>query len=164
MKKLYIFGDVHFSSLNAWSKKVGDKFIAWFKETFKNVDSDDEILFLGDITEKDTNPGDVIDQVTELFLFCSLMFKKTYVIMGNHDLKLFKDVPQYSIKFLNRFNNVSVIKDVTDIISNDIKVRCLPFIRKEGINVNKYYSEFDWSSYEEADLTVGHWNKLNPKN
>lgn len=164
MGKLYIFGDIHFSALNLWSKLVGDKFIFWFKNHFENVDKNDICLFLGDITERDTNPGDVIDQVAELFLFCSNHFSKTYVIMGNHDLKLFKERPQYSIKFLDRFENVLVIKDVTDIEMNGIKVRCLPFIRKNGININEYYSNYNWSDFEEADLTVGHWNKFNPKN
>lgn len=165
MAKLHVFGDVHFSALNEWNYQAGAKFISWFKTVFiPSVSCDDTILFLGDITEKDCNPGDVIDQVAELFMAASNVFKMTYIIMGNHDLKLYKESPQYSIKFINRFNNVKVIKDITDLDINGLKVRCCPHMRIPGMSINDYYSKYNWDDYEEADITVGHWNKFNPKN
>ena len=80
MSNVNFFGDIHFSSMNPWNKVAGDNFINWFKERFKNENKQNYIVFDGDIFEKDTNPGLVIDQAQNLFMFCNLVFKKTFVI------------------------------------------------------------------------------------
>jgi hypothetical protein len=154
----YIFGDVHLSCLNPWNHEVGEKIIDWFDTRFSNEKKQNYAIFLGDITERDVNPGDVIDQVFRLFKFCSDHFADTYVVMGNHDLKLYRDNPQFSIKFLNNFGNVHVMEKFEDMTIDGDIVRFMPFMRIEGQTLNDYYSTIDWSKYPEADLTVGHWN------
>ncbi len=161
---LYIFGDIHLSAMNAWNHDVGENFIEWFeefcKDTAKNDTEERNILWLGDVTEKDVNPGDVIDQEYRIFDLCSKYFAHTYVIMGNHDLKLYKKKAQHSLKFLRHFNGVQIIEDVDCRVINNTKVRMLPHKRVEGKSLSAYYSEMTFDS--DVDLTVGHWAKLDP--
>ena len=159
MGQLYVFGDAHFSALNPWNKDVDEKFIEWFRKFCETQPGCNSIIWLGDITERDVNPGNVVDQVTRLFQMCSDSFKEVFVVMGNHDLKLYRGDLQHSLKFLENFKNVKVVTKVEDIMIQHILVRFMPFQRIEGTTLNDYYSNLTWDSKPEADLTVGHWNK-----
>lgn len=161
---LYVFGDIHLSSMNPWNNVVGEKFIEWFKifaEDVSKKDADANILWLGDITEKDVNPGDVIDQEYRIFDICSKNFNNVYVLMGNHDLKLYKQKAQHSLKFLRNIPKVVIIDKPTTFTINNTKIRALPHIRVEGQSLSDYYSNMRFN--EDVDLTVGHWNKIDPK-
>lgn len=159
---LYIFGDLHLSAMNPWNYTVCEKFISWFEKWTEQLEDENaEILWLGDITEKDVNPGDVIDQEYRIFSICSKRFKKTYVIMGNHDLKLYRQKAQHSLKFLRNFENVQVIENPCTIESCNTKVRCLPHIRVQGQTLFEYYSDMEFT--DDVDLTVGHWNFFDPQ-
>lgn len=161
---LYIFGDVHLSAMNPWNVDVGENFIKWFeefcKETARKDITERNILWLGDITEKDVNPGDVIDQEYRIFKLCSDYFANTYVIMGNHDLKLYKKRAQHSLKFLRNLPNVKIIENPCDIKINETTVRMLPHLRVEGKSLSDYYSQLHFRT--DADLVVGHWAKTDP--
>lgn len=165
MGKIYNIGDLHLSCMNEWNSIVDEKFLNWFTTYFKNK-NDDSIIFLGDVTDKDTNPGDVIDEVFRLFDFCSKNFKSTFVTMGNHDKKLFKFTEQHSLKFINNFPNVQVVE--TMITFHDIQghsVRFMPFQRlPQGKTINSYYNSIEWEKLPQVDLTVGHWNAADPSN
>lgn len=159
---IYFFGDVHFSSMNPWNNAAGENFISWFKERFKDENKTNYAIFLGDVSDKDTNPGDVVDQMFRLFSFCSEHFKKTDILMGNHDLKLFRGhTVQTALKFLNNFKNVEVIDDICGIERDGKHILCLPHKRVSCGDINKYYSEYDWENdvYAAADyqLAIGHW-------
>lgn len=159
---LACFGDVHLSALNPWNIEVGEKFIQWFEYWAQTQKEITDLIWLGDITERDVNPGDVIDQEYRLFAICSKYFKSTYVVMGNHDLKLYRQKAQHSLKFLNNFENVYVIEAPEVYTICGTKVRFLPYMRIEGQSLNTYYSEMTFD--EDVDLTVGHWNKVDKNN
>ena len=159
---LYIFGDVHLSAVNPWNVDVGENFIKWFEDFCKETSVKDvgerNILWLGDITEKDVNPGDVIDQEYRIFKLCSDYFTNTYVIVGNHDLKLYKKRAQHSLKFLRNLPNVHIIESPKDIKINNTSVRMLPHLRVEGSSLSDYYSQLKFRT--DVDLVVGHWSKI----
>lgn len=157
MNDIYFFGDVHFSPMNPWNKAAGDNFIDWFKNRFKNESKQNYIVFCGDIFEKDTNPGLVIDQAQNLFMFCNSIFKKTLILTGNHDTKLFKGIPQNALTFLNRFENVEVIETVKEFQIENRKLLALPHLRTSGVSIEEYYNSFDYSPYKDIDMTIGHW-------
>lgn len=161
---LYIFGDIHLSAINPWNYDVGESFIKWFDLWCQEVERTDmgerNILWLGDITEKDVNPGDVIDQEYRIFSLCSKYFKHTYIVMGNHDLKLYKQKAQHSLKFLRNLPGVTVIEQPTELNLNNTSIRALPHVRVEGVSLTDYYSNMKFDT--DVNLTVGHWCKLNP--
>lgn len=159
---LYIFGDLHLSAMNSWNYTVCEKFIDWFKKWAEELqDNNAEILWLGDITEKDVNPGDVIDQEYRIFDLCSKHFNKTYILMGNHDLKLYRQKAQHSLKFLRNLENIIIIESPTVINSCNTSVRCLPHVRVQGQSLSDYYTNMKFDS--DVDLTVGHWNFFDAK-
>lgn len=159
---VYFFGDVHLSCLNPWNYAIGEKIINWFSSRFSKEDKSNYAIFAGDITEKDVNPGDVIDQLDALMYFCTEHFKKVYIVMGNHDLKLYKGRVQHSLKFLKRKYCVEIIETVQDIELEGNIIRCCPFLRVEGQTVEDYYSNFEWGGWPQAKVTVGHWNIIDP--
>lgn len=163
MSDIYEFGDAHFSSMNPWNRAVSFKILDWFKETFKNEKKENYAIFLGDVIDKATSPGDIIDIVFKLFEFCSTHFKKTYVLMGNHDIRPYRDFTfQTGLKFINNFNDVELIDTVQILNIENKKILCMPFMKSDILdNINEYYSKFDWSkdgyNNEIADLAIGHW-------
>ena len=157
MSNVNFFGDVHFSPMNPWNRAAGDNFIDWFKNRFKNESGQNYAVFTGDIFEKDTNPGLVIDQAQNLFMYCNKVFKKTFVLTGNHDTKLYKGVQQNALTFLNRFENVEVIETVKEFQIENRKLLALPHMRTSGVGIEQYYNSFDFSPYKDIDVTIGHW-------
>lgn len=162
---LYVFGDIHLSAMNPWNHDVGESFIKWFslwcQETATKDTGPRNILWLGDVTEKDVNPGDVIDQEYRIFKLCSEYFEKTFIVMGNHDLKLYKQRAQHSLKFLRNLPGITIIEQPTELNLNNTSIRALPHVRVEGMSLTDYYSTMRFDT--DVDLTVGHWCKLNPK-
>lgn len=160
---IYFFGDVHLSSMNIWNAKVSEKFVNWFKDTFKNENKENYIIWLGDLIDKSISPGNITDLLFKLFEFCNGHFKKTYALMGNHDIKMYRDFSiQSGIKFINNFNDVEVIEDIKLLNIEDKNILCLPFkVLDNGESINTYYSNFDWSKTdykkENIDLAIGHW-------
>lgn len=159
MKKFYEFGDIHFSSINNWNLKVGDNFIDWFeKQDFGNKD-DIEIGFAGDIAERDVNPGKVVDQIDRLFTIASKKFSHVYVLVGNHDKKLYHGNEQHSLYFLNNKENVTVVDTVTDITTkNGFNVLFLPHQRFDNTTLTDYYNNLSDEVYQKPyDILFGHW-------
>lgn|SRR5574344_42931 len=161
MKKLFIFGDVHLSAINRWNFDAGNNFINWFKnENFGNK-ADNEVVFVGDIAERDTNPGDVIEQMDRLFSIASEKFSHVYICMGNHDTKKYHDVQQHSLKFLNNKENTDVIENEAEIITkNEFDMLVLPWKRVDNMTLADYYNtklpkEMYTKNY---DVMIGHWN------
>lgn len=163
MSDIYEFGDAHFSSMNPWNRAVSFKILDWFKETFKNEKKENYAIFLGDVIDKAASPGDIIDIVFKLFEFCSAHFKKTYVLMGNHDIKSYRDFTfQTGLKFINNFKDVELIDTVQILTIENKKILCMPFMKSDILdNINEYYSKFNWSkdgyNNEIVDLAIGHW-------
>lgn len=158
---VYFVGDIHFSAMNSWNKEVGDKFLSYFFNHFKNEKQTNTIIFLGDIAEKDTNPGSVIEQMNSLAMFCNEHFKMTYFLMGNHDMKLYKGQLQHCLMFFNNFSNIKVIDKVEIIDIDDKQILALPHLRTTGVTLEQFYNSFDYSNYkpksDKFDVAIGHW-------
>lgn len=162
MSKVICFGDVHFSSINTWNYKAGEHFIKWFEqENFGNKD-EIEMIFVGDIAERDVNPGNVVDQMWRLFESASHKAKSVYVVCGNHDKKLYHDIEQHSLKFLTNLPNVHVFEKETELVTeNGYKVLVLPWQAKssEGITLHDYYNKLSENYKDKTyDIITGHWN------
>jgi DNA repair exonuclease SbcCD nuclease subunit len=162
LSKVICFGDVHFSSINTWNYKAGEHFIKWFEqENFGNKD-EIEMIFVGDIAERDVNPGNVVDQMWRLFESASHKAKSVYVVCGNHDKKLYHDIEQHSLKFLTNLPNVHVFEKETELVTeNGYKVLVLPWQAKssEGITLHDYYNKLSENYKDKTyDIITGHWN------
>lgn len=163
MNDIYEFGDAHLSSMNPWNRAVSFKILEWFKDTFKNENKENYAIFLGDVIDKAASPGDITDIVFKLFDFCSKHFKKTYVLMGNHDIKAYRDFTfQTGLKFINNFEDVELIDSIRLLDIDNRKILCMPFMKNDILDkINEYYSSYDWSkegyNKEIADLAIGHW-------
>jgi DNA repair exonuclease SbcCD nuclease subunit len=162
LSKILCFGDVHFSSINAWNFQAGEHFIDWFtNEDFGNKD-DIEMIFVGDIAERDVNPGNVVDQMWRLFSSASSKAKAVYVVCGNHDKKLYHDIEQHSLKFLTNLPNVYVFEKETELVTeNGYNVLVLPWQAKsaEGITLHDYYNKLSENYKDKTyDIVTGHWN------
>lgn len=157
MKDLF-FGDIHFSAQNPWNYEAGECFIQWFCNEFKNR-QDSRCWFLGDLSDKDQNPGDVVDQLYRLINFASNNFSSVYLLMGNHDLKLYRGRLQHALKFLRNLPNVEVIETVVqyNFPEDDKTILALPHQRVEGKTIESYYNTFDFSIYSKSDIAIGHW-------
>lgn len=162
MSKVICFGDVHFSSINTWNYKAGEHFIKWFEqENFGNKD-EIEMIFVGDIAERDVNPGNVVDQMWRLFESASHKAKSVYVVCGNHDKKLYHDIEQHSLKFLTNLPNVHVFEKETELVTeNGYEILVLPWQAKssEGITLHDYYNKLSENYKDKTyDIITGHWN------
>lgn len=158
---VYFVGDIHFSAMNTWNKEVGDKFLKYFFKKFENEKQTNTIIFLGDIAEKDTNPGSVIEQMNSLAMFCNDHFKITYFLMGNHDMKLYKGQLQHCLMFLDNFPNIKVLDKIQIIQIDDKEILALPHLRTSGVTLEQFYNSFDYSTLkpkkDRFDVAIGHW-------
>ena len=164
MKRLCGFGDVHFSAMNPWNIKAGNNFLDWFEKQDFGPKEDTESIWAGDIAEKDINPGIVIAQMNRLFESCEKKFKHTYVVVGNHDKKLYHDVLQYSLMFLEGNPAFTVINTPQAITSkNNFKILALPHLHATetgSLSLSDFYTKYlkQFSKNENWDVVCGHWN------
>jgi DNA repair exonuclease SbcCD nuclease subunit len=150
--KICVLGDIHFRSDGHWSE-IAEKFLGWFE----GVNLDGTLIQLGDVTDKDMNPGNTVEYVYRFAELCQKKFLKTYVLVGNHDRKLYKGREQYSVKFLNRIEGLEVVDRPRVETIEGLKTLMLPFIRPRGLSCEEYYeTKLDPEFYEEVDLLVGH--------
>ena len=63
MKKIYGFGDCHFTSKNENFLNAGRNFIKWLDDTDLGSKKDTEAVFAGDITDKEVIPGKTLDML-----------------------------------------------------------------------------------------------------
>lgn len=164
MKKVLSFGDVHFSAMNAWNIDAGENFIRWFDEQDFGPKEDVEFLFTGDISERDVNPGIVIDQMNRLFNLCSKKGAATWICVGNHDKKLYHDRLQNSLIFLENIEGVHVINEAKTVVSkNGFKILVMPHLHTTEMNsmtLHDFYNQMIDSEgfIQEWDICTGHWN------
>jgi len=148
-----VLGDLHFRS-DLWWSDVAEKFLSWFEK----APLTGSLIQLGDITDKDVNPGDTLDLVYRFSEICVGKFDRTYLLVGNHDRKLYKGREQYSFKFLDRMPNVTVIDQPKIYEMDGCKVGMIPFVRPRGMTIDEYYETSLHPSFysTEFDLLVGH--------
>jgi len=151
MSKIAIMSDLHFGINKDSNKKLEalitsiDYFISRCK---RNKITD--VFFLGDwfhnrnVINVNTlhESVRVIEKLTSLF--------NVYMILGNHDLYLKNSTDVHSLSFLNLLqgkslcNHLHIISKTTEIIIEDKKILCIPWLGKIDKDRNDY------------DLVLGH--------
>jgi hypothetical protein len=155
--KICVLGDLHFRT-DLWWNEVASRFLSWFEKYDFGPRDSISLIQLGDVTDKDSNPGDVIDLVDQFASICEKKFHETLILIGNHDKKIYKGKTQYSFKFLKNRQSIRISEKPGIEIVGGKKILLLPFIREDGIQIDEYYSTgLDPKFYDiEYDLMVGH--------
>ncbi|MGE5862684.1 MAG: metallophosphoesterase, partial [Nitrososphaerales archaeon] len=138
--KIAILGDCHFGVRNG-----AESFDRYFEKFFSDIffphlinNNITTVIQVGDIFDnRKTIHINSISRSTEFF------FRKfeeygirLIILVGNHD-SFYKDTIKInSPKLLlqNKFNNIKIIDEPTDILLNDIDVTLLPWICKDNYN------------------------------
>lgn len=156
-KKALFFGDAHFSSLNPFNVDAGNNFLKWIEQQNFGDKEDTVAFFAGDMTERDSNPGIPIAQLCSLMKYCHTHFKWTYIIMGNHDIKLYHGILQHTLMFIKEmFDNIVVIDDLTEVNIFDMNVLCMP--HKYGVDFYEEYNKFINNNKDQRyDAVTGHF-------
>lgn len=151
-------GDLHFNEDRPWGIETGDATIELIAN--HSLNSPENIcILLGDLTEKAMFSGLIFDQLIKLF--SSLKFKETYILVGNHDMKMNKmGKPTLTYQFLRSkknqktFPNIQIVQDPSVMTLEDMKILFLPWL-------NNDLQQYEHLSSELADqeyfLTVGHF-------
>lgn len=148
-------GDLHFRADYPWFRNSAESFLEWF-ETWTLNNSNNTLILLGDIVDKSINGGIVIDYIERLVN--SSNFLEIYIVAGNHDFKRVNGVYQLAYDFLNRRNNVHIIREMVDIEIEDMTCLFLPHL-VPTVKIpapSKYYSDLYKSRKTKADIVFGH--------
>lgn len=164
MSDTYVMGDVQFQALNAWNYEAGNRFLDWFDSL--DVPKGSTLIQVGDMTEKDTNPGDVVRQLERFFQICARKFDKTYVLVGNHDLRMYHGRSMVSFAFAEEKDKIEVVRSLSCIKIGTARVLAMPFFRPKGKTLHDFYNSKSREDYlklgdldRDYDLCVGHWQK-----
>ena len=159
MTNLYILGDIHFSASRPWRLEMGDSFLNWLADV--EVQPDSYLILLGDLSDSAVNPGKVISQLEKLAQIVSKKFKKTFILKGNHDEKVYQDEPHLSFEFLGLKPNIQILDTPADQITiGDFNVLALPHYsyRTDLPAFWDYYADLPAEIKDkEYDLTIGHF-------
>ena len=152
-------GDLHLRTDN-WYKECLSSWLDWFEKI--DFVPGSTLIQLGDPTHKDLLSGDTMYLLMRWVDTCRFKFKHTYVITGNHELKMYKGRVQKSTEFLKRESKFTVVEKETEATIEDKRVLMLPFQRIPGKTIEEYYDNYlDPNVYStEYDLIVGHVGAL----
>lgn len=163
---VYIAGDPHFSASQPWRKPIGDRFLDWLENEFK-PEPNSYFIGLGDNSDDAVNPGSVISQLERFATILQAKFKHSYMLVGNHDLKLYKYKPHLAFDFLDQKEGITILKDPAQILNiGGLKVLAMPHYnyRPEYPSMYDYYNNLPSNILnQEYDLMVGHFaDETNP--
>lgn len=154
---LVAIGDLHLSDSREWSYDVSERVVDYIIKWNMNNPTHSAI-FLGDFTEDTLLTGRLFSLL--LKLFTSLKFKKTYVVVGNHDLKKDKNNNLYlAFEFLRH----PLFKDKIEIIEQPyyeliegLNCLVLPWIHPDGTHSVKDYEKQDQYNLN-IDIVFAHF-------
>jgi DNA repair exonuclease SbcCD nuclease subunit len=155
--KIYFLGDMHASTQYEWSKQAFESFIDWFRGL--HIEPNSILIQLGDVFDRATNYGEIVNSVTHFFRIASRKFEKIYVLGGNHDLGFYKQKFQYATEYLNSsFNNINPIykETILKFPNEHLKIAVLPFQKISGKILENYYSNELEDEFYSCDITCGH--------
>jgi hypothetical protein len=159
MSQIVVFGDVHLSDSRPWSEQVGNSFLEWFKNLEYNNENNTAI-FTGDVAENFLSSGIVYDQMFMLFS-TNNRFKKTYVVVGNHDIKKKGRKEHVTYKFVRNIKGLEIIEAPPATIKeiDGHRVLFLPHYNPRSVfpPMHEYYSNLPEEYHEKPfDIVVGH--------
>ncbi len=156
---LHIFGDPHFSALQPWRLPLGDAFLSWFEKYQTNPG--DTMLCLGDYTDDAVNPGKVFKQLKQFVDISKSKFDKLYFMVGNHDLKLYKNKPHLSFEFVE-YEGVKILREPAEAFDIEgMHILSLPHYnyRTDIPSMWEYYSDLPKAIRDQHfDLVCGHFS------
>jgi len=167
---LYVIGDVHFNANHPWSIEVGEKFLEWFDEWTSGLRLDEpngttrELVVLGDVTEKDLITGAVMSLLYRFLSYATRKnsgFDRVYLLVGNHDLRYYKNRINYSAEFARYMPGVEVVGEEKIIYTKfgRFPLLCLPFKKlPDGRSIDDYYTNGLTPDFYTASgkIVVGH--------
>jgi DNA repair exonuclease SbcCD nuclease subunit len=137
---LVAIGDLHLSDSREWSFDVSERVVDYIIKWNMNNPTHSAI-FLGDFTEDTLLTGRLFSLL--LKLFTSLKFKKTYVVVGNHDLKKDKNNNLYlAFEFLRHplfQDKIEIVEEYRQGVIEGLNVVILPWIHPDGTHSVKDY-------------------------
>lgn len=156
------FGDVHFDDSHPYFIHASESFLKYFDSLEENC-SKNTAVFLGDLTEKFLVSGRVYDYLTQL-LITKNRFSKTYVLVGNHDIKKHQGEDLLVFEFARNYPTVEILNRPAQVLYiEDLKVLSLPFFHfimdSSGniVSMTEYYNQLSKVySKESFDLILGH--------
>jgi len=158
-QSIYLLGDLHLSASQPWSLPTGDAFLEWF-ERFE-PDPDSIFIALGDLTNDAVNPGAVIRQLERFINIAQSKFSHSYLLVGNHDLKLFKNRPQLAFDYAREKKGVTILEEPAEILEiAGLNVLSLPHYnyRDDIPSMGEYYENLpDEIAKQSFDLLIGHF-------
>jgi len=125
-------GDLQLSNHRPWSYEVSNRIVDMIISHPTN-DKNNIAVFLGDVTEHAILSGDLISLLMKLF--SGLLYKKIYVIVGNHELKMNKVGEEtYILDFLRGplFPRVEIISECSSFVEGDDSYLFLPWFNAKG--------------------------------
>lgn len=158
-RSVYILGDLHLSANQEWRPAVGDAFLDWFEFEFE-VEPDSIFICLGDLMDDASNVGGVLDQLERFRKILLDKFTHSFLMVGNHDLKLFKGKPHLSFSFLSG-DRITILREPAEILHiSGLKFLSLPHYnyRVDLPPMNLYYSNLPQNILDqEYDVVLGHF-------
>lgn len=162
MSKIYAFGDVHFGDTYEWGLEIGKRFLDYIKTVDFGNKNEIEAILVGDLSDKDKNAGDTVDQISEFGQILSQKFNHIYITTGNHEKKTTRhNKVQNAIKFLeNRYDNITVYEEpIITTTKNGFKCCFLPYLGKDDNQCSEQINE--WLSNnkdkDNIDIIAGHF-------
>lgn len=157
---LHVLGDLHFSSLQEWRLPLGDVFLNWFSTYDPGSKDREELLCLGDCTDSAILPGKEIAQLKRFVEIAKSKFKKVYLMVGNHDYKLYKNKPQLSFEFVEQ-DGIIILREPAQVLDIcGLHILSLPFYshRLDLPAMGEYYSKLpDDYKQQHYDVIFGHF-------
>lgn len=151
--RVCLVSDLHFGVrknsevfLNSQTRFITEQLVPYLKS------NGIEYLFvLGDVFDNRSSTNTkVMNAVHEVFKKHFSDFK-VYVLVGNHDCYFNSSVEVNSLKFLDEFNNVTLIEKITNIEIDNKNIVMVPWI----VDNVKFVREF---SKRKCDVCFGHFN------
>ena len=153
--KIAIIGDLHFGT-----KKSNDLFVKSQIKFLKNEfipylknNGIKKIFIIGDLFETRNHLNvKTFNTVFDLFNTDLKEFDIT-IFVGNHDIYYNSTTEVHSIKWLKKFDNVTLIEDITSIELDNRKILIVPW------QVNyKEFSKYIVDNKIESDICLGHFD------
>lgn len=154
---IVILGDLHANFSKPYFAATCEAFLSWY-QNWKYNNSDNEIIFAGDLVQTAVNGGAVIDYLERLYT--SSRFKKIHIVVGNHDVKRIEMQDQLAYEFYRTKPRVVIYDEPAKVSLEGLSCLILPYKRKIGkYTMKEYYENLPNNSKFKGhyQLVVGHF-------